>query len=39
MIRLVEGGTSPGKALLVGMVTGAATFLGLLFISIAAWSD
>ncbi|HSK10648.1 MAG TPA: hypothetical protein VK911_13800 [Vicinamibacterales bacterium] len=39
MVRLVEGGTSPGKALLIGVVTGAATFLGLLFISIAAWAD
>jgi hypothetical protein len=39
-LRLAEGGgVSAGKALVLGIASGAATFFGLFILSIAAWAN
>jgi len=38
-LRLVHDGTSVGKALVIGIASGAATFFGIFILAIAAWAD
>jgi hypothetical protein len=39
VLRVAEHGSSPVKAALIGVAAGAAAFLGLLMLTIAAWAD